>query len=87
MGLTDYTISDKKYFESGRNYERKRLLADLMKLTDRFNSGESDANMVMYLYRFIEEKSRGEGNSNPRFVDTEVLDLQISTEEEADKNG
>lgn len=81
MGLTDYTVSDKKYFESGRNYERKRLLEDLMKLTDRFNSGESDANMVMYLYRFIEEKSKSEGDSNLRFVDTEILDLQISTEE------
>lgn len=63
MGLTDYTISDKKYFESGRDYERKRLLEDLMALTDRLNSGESDANIVMYLYRFIEEKSK-EGARN-----------------------
>lgn len=56
MGLTDYTISDKKYFESGRKYERERILAELIKLTDRFNRGESDASIVMYLYRFIEEK-------------------------------
>lgn len=56
MGLTDYTISDKKYFESGRKYERERILAELMKLTDRFNRGESDANIVMYLYRFIEQQ-------------------------------
>lgn len=26
MGLTDYTISDKKYFESGRKYERERII-------------------------------------------------------------
>lgn len=26
MGLTDYTVSDKKYFESGRKYERERII-------------------------------------------------------------
>lgn len=67
MGLTDYTISDKKYFESGREYERKQLLTELMQLTDRFNRGETSSNIVMYLYRFIEARS----------VDTEKLDLQI----------
>lgn len=56
MGLTDYTISDKKYWQAGREYEREQILAELTKLTDRFNTGEADSNMVMYLYRFIEEK-------------------------------
>jgi hypothetical protein len=27
MGLTDYTISDKKYFQAGVEYERERILA------------------------------------------------------------
>ncbi len=26
MGLTDYTISDKKYFQAGVEYERERIL-------------------------------------------------------------
>jgi hypothetical protein len=25
MGLTDYSINDKKYFNSGREYERERI--------------------------------------------------------------
>jgi hypothetical protein len=52
MGLTDYTISDKKYFNSGREYERERILKvleehlgnmdwdDLVKLI----KGEADGN-------------------------------------------
>jgi hypothetical protein len=58
VGLTDYTFNDKKYWEAGRKYERERLLADLTNLTDRLNRGESESNMVRYLYRFIEEKSK-----------------------------
>jgi hypothetical protein len=27
MGLSDYTISDKKYFQAGVEYERERILA------------------------------------------------------------
>ncbi len=26
MGLTDYTISDKKYWQAGRDYERERII-------------------------------------------------------------
>jgi hypothetical protein len=26
MGLTNYTVSDKKYFNSGREYERERII-------------------------------------------------------------
>lgn len=26
MGLTDYTISDKKYFQAGVEYERERII-------------------------------------------------------------
>jgi hypothetical protein len=26
MGLLDYTINDKKYFNSGREYERERII-------------------------------------------------------------
>jgi len=26
MGLTDYTISDKKYWQAGRDYENKRII-------------------------------------------------------------
>ena len=65
MGLTDYTFSDKKYWQAGREYERKLLLADLTQLTDRFNRGESESNMVRYLYRFIEERSKEETTFPP----------------------
>lgn len=54
------------YTQLGAEIERKRILEELTQLTDRFNRGESDANMVMYLYRFIEARSK----------DTEKLDLQ-----------
>lgn len=27
MGLTDYTISDKKYWQAGREYEHRRIIA------------------------------------------------------------
>jgi hypothetical protein len=30
MGLTDYTISDKRYWMAGREYERKRIVKILM---------------------------------------------------------
>jgi hypothetical protein len=26
MGLTDYTVSDKKYWQAGRDYERERII-------------------------------------------------------------
>jgi hypothetical protein len=26
MGLTDYTISDKKFWQAGRDYERQRII-------------------------------------------------------------
>lgn len=42
MGLTDYTISDKKYFESGRNYERERII----KIIENFGSEDFTAELI-----------------------------------------
>ncbi len=34
MGLLDYTINDKKYFNSGREYERERIIKLLEPLAE-----------------------------------------------------
>lgn len=34
MGLTDYTIMDKRYFNSGVEYERDRILKEIDKLEE-----------------------------------------------------
>jgi hypothetical protein len=34
MGLTDYTISDKKYFQAGIEYERERIIKLLESIED-----------------------------------------------------
>jgi|688.fasta_scaffold52467_12 hypothetical protein len=34
MGLTDYTISDKKYWNAGRDYERERIIKLLEPLAE-----------------------------------------------------
>lgn len=34
MGLTDYTISDKRYWQAGVDYERKRIIALLKPLAE-----------------------------------------------------
>jgi hypothetical protein len=38
MGLTDYTISDKKYWQAGRDYERKQILKYLNERIDDFKA-------------------------------------------------
>jgi hypothetical protein len=40
MGLTDYTISDKKYFQAGVEYERERILKWVEATTDWDDFGE-----------------------------------------------
>lgn len=42
MGLTDYTISDKKYFESGRNYERERITKLLEELVTKLDDAKPE---------------------------------------------
>jgi hypothetical protein len=36
MGLTDYTISDKKYYEAGKAFERERII----ELLEEFYDGD-----------------------------------------------
>jgi hypothetical protein len=47
-----------RYRHEGAEAERERLLRKLTELTDRLNRGETEANAVMYLYRFIEEQRK-----------------------------
>jgi hypothetical protein len=60
MGLTDYTISDKKYFQAGVEYERERIL-NLRKeiincVVDYGLSGET----YLRVMRELEELIKGE---------------------------
>lgn len=59
------------HYYQGVSAGRDEVLLELKHLTDRFNMGESSANMVMYLYRFIED----------RFADDEILDMQKTDKE------
>ena len=47
-----------RYRREGAEAERERLLTKLTELTDKLNRGETEANQVMYLYRFIEEQRK-----------------------------
>lgn len=42
MGLLDYSVSDKKYFNSGREYERERIIKLLEPLGCEANGVEHD---------------------------------------------
>ena len=42
MGLTDYTISDKKYWQAGRDYERERII----KIIEDFGSQDFTVELI-----------------------------------------
>jgi hypothetical protein len=54
MGLLDYSITDKKYFNSGREYERERIkkLLDISRACDCKDSCKTDVN----IYAFVKEE-------------------------------
>jgi hypothetical protein len=54
MGLLDYTISDKKYFNSGREYEQERILKLLD--TSRMCTCKDDHVTDVSVYAFVKEE-------------------------------
>jgi hypothetical protein len=54
MGLLDYSVSDKKYFNSGREYERERIL----KLLDssRDCTCKDTCRTDISIYAFVKEE-------------------------------
>jgi len=60
MGLSDYTISDKKYFQAGVDYERERILGLRKQIincvVDYGLSGET----YLRVMRDLEELIKGE---------------------------
>lgn len=54
MGLTDYSILDKRYFESGREYEQERILKLLD--TSRTCTCKDDCITDINIYAFVKEE-------------------------------
>lgn len=54
MGLTDYSILDKRYFNSGREYEQERILKLLD--TSRICTCEDDCITDINIYAFVKEE-------------------------------
>jgi hypothetical protein len=54
MGLTDYTISDKKYFNSGREHEQERILKLLD--TSRICTCTDNCRTDINIYAFVKEE-------------------------------
>ena len=54
MGLTDYTISDKKYFNSGREHEQERILKLLD--TSRMCICTDNCRTDINVYAFVKEE-------------------------------
>jgi hypothetical protein len=54
MGLLDYSVSDKKYFNSGREYEQERILKllDTSRLCTCKDTCKTDVN----IYAFVKEE-------------------------------
>jgi hypothetical protein len=54
MGLTDYTVSDKKYWQAGRKYEVERIrkLLDTSRDCDCSDTCRTDVN----IYAFVKEE-------------------------------
>ncbi len=58
MGLTDYTISDKKYFQAGVEYERERIIKNIQERVNDLRSCHKDDNCQEFarlIESFIEE--------------------------------
>jgi hypothetical protein len=55
MGLLDYSVSDKKYFNSGREYERERILKLLD--TSRPCTCADDCRTDINIYAFLKEET------------------------------
>jgi hypothetical protein len=64
MGLTDYTVSDKGYWQSGRNYERERITKLALDWISEMRGHDSDCNCrheATVLEQFIEhDEFKGE---------------------------
>jgi hypothetical protein len=54
MGLLDYSVSDKKYFNSGREYEKERILRLLD--TSRPCTCTDDCRTDINIYAFLKEE-------------------------------
>jgi hypothetical protein len=54
MGLLDYSVSDKKYFNSGRDYEQERILKLLD--TSRMCTCKDDCVTDVNIYAFVKEE-------------------------------
>lgn len=54
MGLTDYSILDKRYFNSGREYEQERILKLLD--TSRICTCKDDCITDVNIYAFVKEE-------------------------------
>ena len=54
MGLLDYSVSDKKYFNSGREYEQERILKLLD--TSRICTCKDDCITDINIYAFVKEE-------------------------------
>jgi hypothetical protein len=55
MGLLDYSVSDKKYFNSGREYERERILKILD--TSRLCTCTDNCRTDINIYAFLKEET------------------------------
>jgi hypothetical protein len=54
MGLTDYTISDKKYWQAGRDYEDKRIIKLLEERRKRvFENSLGQSGEIWHQYQGI----------------------------------
>lgn len=54
MGLTDYSIGDKSFFESGREHEKERILKLLD--TSRACTCKDDCITDVNIYAFVKEE-------------------------------
>lgn len=54
MGLLDYSVSDKKYFNSGREYEQDRILKLLD--TSRMCTCKDNCVTDINIYAFVKEE-------------------------------
>jgi len=54
MGLTDYSILDKRYFNSGREYEQERILKLLD--TSRLCTCKDECITDVNIYAFVKEE-------------------------------
>jgi hypothetical protein len=63
MGLTDYTISDKKYWQAGRDYERDRIIKRIQERVGELRSCHKSDNCQEFaslIESYIEEWTEGQ---------------------------